>query len=200
MRVLVGCESSGIVRDAFLARGHEAMSCDLKPTERPGPHYQGHLFDVIDYPWDLAIVHIPCTNTSVSGARWFPEKRMDGRQQASVALFMGSWRRAAHIPRKVWEHPVSIISTLWRKPNQIIQPHQFWHLDEYGKGEVKTTCLYTEGVPLLIPTTPDEPGRHQACWLMGPSDTRAEDRARTYRGIADAFADQYGREQIEVAA
>lgn len=92
MKVLVACESSGRVRDAFTARGHDAMSCDLKPTERPGQHYMGDLFDVIDYPWDLAIFHIPCTNTSVSGARWFEQKRLDGRQQASVSLFMRAWR------------------------------------------------------------------------------------------------------------
>lgn len=192
MRILLGCESSGIVRDAFLARGHDAMSCDLVPTERPGPHYQGDVRDVLDYPWDLAIMHPPCTNTSTSGARWFTEKRMDGRQQAGVAFFLGLWRRLEHVPRLAFEHPVSVMSSLWRKPDQIIQPWQFWHLDEYGKGEVKTTCLWTKGVPLLVPTTPEEPGRKQACWLMGPSDTRAADRSRTYQGIADALAEQYG--------
>jgi hypothetical protein len=193
MRVLVACESSGIVRDAFIARGHDAMSCDLKDTEQPGPHYKGDLFDVIDYPWDLAIVHIPCTNTSVSGARWFKEKRMDGRQQASVSLFMKAWRGCDHIPMVCFEHPVSIISKLFTAPDkQTIQPHRFWHLDEYGKGEVKATVLYLRGLPRLIPTTPGEPGRHPACWLMGPSETRAADRSRTYRGIADAMADQWG--------
>jgi hypothetical protein len=193
MRVLVGCEESGVVRDAFLARGHDAMSCDLLPTRRPGPHYQGDVRDVIDYPWDLAIIHIPCTDTSVSGARWFKEKRMDGRQQASVSLFLNVWKRAEHIPKVAFEHPVSIISTLWRKPDQIIHPHQFWHLGERGRGEVKATCLYTRGLDLLVPTTPDEPGRHPACWLMGPSETRARDRSETQPGIADAMAEQWGR-------
>lgn len=192
MRVLIGCECSGVVRDAFIARGHDAMSADFQDTERPGPHYKGDVFDVIDYPWDLAIFHFPCTNTSVSGARWFREKRMDGRQQASVALLMRGWRAAAHIPKVVFEHPVSILSTLFREPDQIIQPWQFWHLNEPGTGEVKTTCLWLRGVPKLIPTTPHETGRHQACWLMGPSDTRAADRSRTYPGIGDAVAEQWG--------
>jgi hypothetical protein len=199
VKVLVGCEESGIVRDAFIARGHDAMSADFEPSRRPGPHYQGDVFDVIDFPWDLAIVHIPCTNTSTSGARWFAEKRLDGRQQASVALFMRAWRGCSHIPRVCFEHPVSIMSTLFRKPDQIIQPHEYWH-GEVGKGEVKTTCLWTRELPLLVPTTPDEPGRHQACWLMGPSDTRARDRAETYPGIADAMAEQYGRADVAVAA
>jgi hypothetical protein len=117
---------------------------------------------------------------------------MDGRQQASVSMFMRAWKGCEHIEKVVFEHPVSILSTLFRKPDQIIQPHQFWHLDVYGDGEVKTTCLYTRGVPLLVPTTPDEPGRYQECWRMPPSDNRAEDRSRTYPGIGDAFAEQYG--------
>ena len=201
LRVLVGCEESGIVRDALIVRGHDAMSADLQPSRRPGPHYQGDLFDVIDYPWDLAIIHIPCTNTSVSGARWFKEKRMDGRQQASVSMFMRAWRGCMHIPGVAFEHPVSILSTLFREPDQIIQPWQFWHLDEPGKGEVKTTCLWTRGLPLLVPTTPNETGRHQACWLAPPSETRARDRSETYAGIADAWAAQWaGGERQELAA
>lgn len=191
MRVLVGCECSGIVRDAFIALGHEALSCDLKPTERPGPHFQGDVFDVIDYPWDLGIFHFPCTNTSVSGARWFKKKRVDGRQQASVSLFMYGWRRAGHIPMVCFEHPVSVISTLFREPDQIIEPHQFWD-GEYGKGEKKATCLWLRGLPPLAATTPDEPGRFQACWLAPPSESRAADRSRTYTGIANAMAAQWG--------
>jgi hypothetical protein len=191
MNVLVGCECSGIARDAFIARGHEAMSADFEPTERPRPHYRGDVRDVLDYPWDLAIMHPPCTNTSTSGARWFAEKRLDGRQQAGVAFFMGLWRGLDHVPKTVFEHPVSVISTLWRQPDQIIQPWQFWD-GEPGRGEVKTTCLWLKGLRRLIPTTPEETGRHQACWLMGPSETRAADRARTYTGIAAAMADQWG--------
>jgi hypothetical protein len=190
LRALVGCESSGIVRDALIALGVDAMSCDLKPTERPGPHYQGDVFDVIDYPWDLGIFHFPCTNTSVSGARWFKDKRMDGRQQASVSLFMRGWRAAGHIPAVAFEHPVSVLSTLFRKPDQVIQPHEYWD-GEQSKGEVKATCLWLRGLPKLVPTTPEETGRIQACWLMGPSDTRAEDRSRTYTGISAAMASQW---------
>lgn len=190
LRALVGCESSGVVRDALIALGHDAMSADFKPTEKPGPHYQGDVFDVIDYPWDLGFFHFPCTNTSVSGARWFKAKRMCGRQQAGVALFMRGWRAAMHIPKVVFEHPVSVVNTIFREPDQIIQPHEYWD-GEFGKGEVKKTCIWTRGLPKLVPTTPDEPGRHQACWLMGPSDTRAEDRSRTYTGIAAAWAMQF---------
>lgn len=190
LRGLVGCESSGIVREALARYGVDAMSCDFKDTEIPGPHYKGNVFDVLDFPWDIGIFHYPCTDTSVSGARWFKAKRMAGLQQAGVSLFMKGWKGAAHIPHVGFEHPVSVINTLFREPDQIVQPHQFWHLNEHGKGEVKTTCFWFRGVRKLVATTPDEPGRHQACWLMGPSDTRAEDRSRTYPGIADALAKQ----------
>lgn len=187
---LVGCESSGIVREALCRYGVDAMSCDFKDTEIPGQHYKGDVFDVIDYPWDIGIFHFPCTDTSVSGARWFKVKRTDGRQQAGVSLFMRGWKAAAHIPMVAFEHPVSVVNTLFREPDQIIQPHQFWHLNEYGKGEVKATCFWYRGLRGLVATTPDELGRHPACWLMGPSETRAEDRSRTYPGIADALAQQ----------
>jgi hypothetical protein len=187
-----------VIRDAFLARGHEAMSCDFAPTEKPGPHYQGDVFEVLDYPWDLAIMHPPCTNTSVSGARWFAEKRLDGRQQTGVAFFLRLWKACKDIPGVAFEHPVSIMSSLFRKPDQIIEPWQFWHLEEPGKGEKKTTCLWTRGLPLLVPTTPEEPGRHQACWLAPPSETRAADRARTYLGIGDAMAAQWGGGKVPV--
>lgn len=185
MKVLIGCEYSGIVRDAFIERGHDAMSCDLLPTERPGPHYHGNVFDVIDYPWDLAIFHFPCTNTSVSGARHFAVKKMDGRQQASVALFMKGWRRAEHIPKVAFEHPVSIISTLFREPDQIIQPWMFGH------GEVKATCLWTRGLPKLIPTNIVD-GREARVWKMPPGPDRWKKRSETLPGIADAFAEQWG--------
>jgi hypothetical protein len=193
VKVLVGCESSGVVRDAMIALGHEALSADFKPTERPGPHYQGDIFDVIDYPWDLAIVHIPCTHTSNSGAKHFAAKKMDGRHYANASLWLRAWKATAHIPKVCFEHPMSVMSTLFRKRDQAIQPHEFWNGDgeEPGKGEVKTTWLWLRGLPPLVPTTPDEPGRIQAVWKMGPSDTRAEDRARTYTGIARAFAEQF---------
>lgn len=193
MRVLIGCEVFGKVRDAFIRRGHDAMSCDLLPTESPGPHYQGDVFDVIDYPWDLAIFHFPCTNTSVSGARYFAAKRMDGRQQASVALFMKGWRRAEHIPKVAFEHPVSIMSTLFRPPDQIIQPWMFGH------GETKATCLWLRDLPKLVPTNIVE-GRDQKVWLMPPGPDRWKKRSETYDGIADAFAEQWGTTQNQKVA
>lgn len=186
MNVLIGCEESGVVRDAFIRGGHDAMSCDLLPTRRPGPHYQGDVFDVIDYPWDLAIFHFPCTHTSVSGAKHFEAKREDGRQQAGVSLFMRGWRRSAHIPCVAFEQPVSILSRLFRKPDQIIQPWQFGH------GETKATCLWLRGLPLLTPTNIVE-GREARVHRMAPGPDRARARSETYAGIAEAFATQWGR-------
>ena len=136
MKVLIACEYSGVVRDAFLLGGHEAMSCDILDTESPGPHYKGDLFDVIDYPWDLAIFHPPCTHLSVSGSRHFAEKKMDGRQQAAVSFFMRIVRQSSHIPKVAIENPVCIMSSLHRKPDQIIQPYMF------GDPYMKTTCLW----------------------------------------------------------
>ena len=185
MKVLIGCECSGVVRDAFIGGGHDAMSCDLKPTLAPGPHYQGDVFDVIDYPWDLAVFHFECTNTSVSGARHFAAKRMDGRQQAAVSMFMRGWRAAAHIPRVAFEHPISIISSLFRTPDQIIQPWQFGH------GETKATCLWLRGLPLLTPTN-IVAGREARVWKMPPGPNRKQERSRTYDGIAAAMVVQWG--------
>lgn len=125
MRVLVACEFSGMVRDAFLARGHDAHSCDFLPSERPGPHYQRDVLEVLDYGWDLLIAHPSCTHIAVSGARWFKEKRADGRQQAAVEFFMRLVN--AKIPKICVENPVCIMSRLYRKPDQIIQPWQFGH-------------------------------------------------------------------------
>jgi site-specific DNA-cytosine methylase len=186
MKVLIGCEYSGTVRDAFIAMGHDAMSCDLLPTEKPGPHYQGDIFDVIDYPWDLGIFHPPCTHTSVSGARHFAEKKMDGRQQAAVALFMRIVRASKHISKTVMEQPVSIMSSLYRKPDQVIQPWMFGH------GETKATCLWLKGLDLLLPTEIVS-GRENRIHRMPPSADRWKERSRTYQGIADAMAQQFGR-------
>jgi hypothetical protein len=141
MKVLVACEFSGVVRDAFIRRGHDAMSCDLLPTESPGPHYQGDLFDVIDYPWDLAIFHPECTHIAVSGAAHFAAKKMDGRQQAAVSFFMRVVRRSEHIPKTCIENPICIMSSLYRKPDQIVQPWMFGH------GETKATCLWLKNTP-----------------------------------------------------
>lgn len=199
MRALVGCEESGSVRDAFIAAGHEAMSCDLQPTRLPGPHYCGDVFDVIDYPWDIGIFHPPCTHTSVSGARHFAAKRMDGRQQAGVAFFMALWRRSQHILGCAFEQPVSVLSSLFRKPDQVIQPWMFGHY------ETKATCLWLRGLPSLAPKyrTEDEcrealglpPGTKPADRIhkMPPGPDRARDRSATYAGIAAAMADQWGR-------
>lgn len=183
MRVLIGCEFSGIMRDAFIARGHDAMSCDLLPTEAPGPHYQGDVRDVLDYPWDLMIAHPPCTDLSVSGARHFAAKRMDGRQQASVSFFM--MLAKADIPRIAIENPVCIMSSLWRKPDQVIQPYQFGH------GETKATCLWLKGLPLLKPTNQVD-GRDARVHRMPPGPDRWKERSRTFAGIAEACADQWG--------
>ena len=183
MRVLIACEYSGRVRDAFIAQGHEAMSCDLLPTDLPGPHYQGDVFEVIDYPWDLMIAHPPCTDLSVSGARHFEAKRLDGRQQASVSFFMRLAK--SDIPMIAIENPVCIMSSLWRKPDQIIQPWQFGH------GETKATCLWLKGLPLLEPTSVVD-GRDDRIHKLPPSPDRWKLRSETYQGIADAMAQQWG--------
>ena len=185
LEVLIGCEYSGAVRDAFIALGHKAMSCDLLDTDAPGPHYKGSVFDVIDYPWDIAIFHPPCTHLSVSGAKHFEAKRMDGRQQSAVSFFMALQRRSAHIPSTATENPVCIMSSLWRKPDQIIQPWMFRH------GETKATCLWLKGLPRLKPTEIVE-GREARIHKMPPSDYRWKLRSETYRGIAEAMAKQWG--------
>lgn len=184
MRVLIACEYSGVVRDAFIRQGHEAMSCDLLPTDAPGPHYQGDVRDVLDHPWDLMIAHPPCTHLSVSGARHFEAKRNDGRQQSAVSFFMKLAK--ADIPAIGIENPVCIMSSLWRRPDQTIQPWQFGH------GETKATCLWLKGLPLLRPTQIVE-GREQRIHRMPPSADRWKERSKTFPGIADAMAEQWGR-------
>ncbi len=183
MKVLVACEYSGVVRDAFIAKGHDAMSCDLLPTESEGPHYQGDVCDVINYPWDLMIAHPPCTHLSVSGARHFKAKRMDGRQQSAVSFFM--MLAKTDIPQIAIENPVCIMSSMWRKPEQIIQP---W---EYGHGETKATCLWLKNLPLLQPINIVE-GRDDRIHKLPPSADRWKLRSTTYQGIATAMADQWG--------
>lgn len=181
MRVLVACEYSGAVRDAFIARGHAAMSCDLLPTDSPGPHYQGDMFDLDLSAYDLLIAFPPCTHLAVSGARWFKDKLPE---QAAALDFV---RRimAAPVERIAIENPVSIISTRIRKPDQTIQPWQFGH------GEVKRTCLWLKNLPLLTPTNIVD-GREPRVWKMGPSANRWKERSKTYPGIAAAMADQWG--------
>ena len=182
-RVLIACEYSGSVRDAFIALGHEAMSCDLLPTDAPGPHYQGDVRDVLEYPWDLMIAHPPCTDLSVSGARHFAAKRMDGRQQASVSFFLRLAK--ADIPHIAIENPVCIMSSLWRKPDQTIQPWQ------YGHGETKATCLWLKNLPALKPTSVVD-GREHRVHRLPPSPDRWKIRSKTYDGIARAMAEQWG--------
>ena len=184
MRVGILCEFSSTVRDAFIARGHDAISCDLLPTEKPGPHIEG---DCLAQDWsgfDLLVCHPPCTHLAVSGARHFAEKRADGRQQQAIDFFMALSRLP--VPRLAIENPVCIMSTVWRKPDQIIQPWQFGH------GETKATCLWLRGLPLLVPTSVVE-GREARIHKMPPGPDRARDRSATYEGIARAMAAQWGQ-------
>ena len=184
MKVLVACEYSGVVREAFSQRGHDATSCDLLPTEIPGKHIQGDVLEVIKQEqFDLMIAHPPCTDLAVSGAKWFKEKRADGRQQR--ALEFVQQLLDAPIPMIALENPVSAISTYIRPADQYIQP---W---EHGHGETKKTGLWLKGLPLLRPTNIVE-GREQKVWKMPPSENRWKDRSRTYQGIADAMAEQWG--------
>ena len=183
MRVLVACEYSGAVRDAFRALGHDAMSCDLLPSERPGPHYLGDVRDLLCDGWDLMIAHPPCTDLAVSGARHFAAKIADGRQER--ALDFVRELLGAPIPRIALENPVSVISTHIRRPDQVIQPWQFGH------GETKATCLWLIGLPRLTPTDVVD-GREARVHRMPPSAGRWKERSRTYRGIAAAMAQQWG--------
>ncbi len=182
MRVLVACEFSGIVRDAFIARGHDAWSCDLLPTERPGPHFELPIGNMMDswWTWDLMIAFPPCTHLAVSGARWFKDKQAE--QQEAINFFLQL--AAVNIPRIAIENPIGIMSRHYRKPDQIIQPWQFGH------GETKATCLWLKNLPLLIPTEIVE-GRKARVHREPPSPERWKNRSRTYQGIADAMAEQW---------
>lgn len=183
MKVLIACEYSGRVRDAFIRAGHDAMSCDLLPTDSPGPHYQGDVLGIIGDGWDMMIAHPPCTHLAVSGARHFAAKRADGRQQAALQFVAALL--AAPIPRIALENPISIISSAIRKPDQIIQPWQFGH------GETKATCLWLKGLPSLKPTN-IVAGRSDRIHRLPPSFDRWKIRSTTYQGIADAMAEQWG--------
>jgi len=190
MRVLVACEYSGRVRDAFIAKGHEAMSCDLLPTEVVGPHYQGDVRDVLDYPWDLMIAHPPCTDLSVSGAAWFEKKKMNGSQQMSASFFM--MLAKCDIPRIAIENPICIMSRLWRKPDQIIQPWMFGHMEQ------KATCLWLKNLPVLHPTNDVKSqmmelpkNKRERLHYLPPSDDRWKLRSMTFQGVADAMAEQW---------
>lgn len=181
MRVLVGCECSGLVRDAFLAQGHDAWSCDTSPSESPGPHLQCDVREVLSDPWDIGIFFPPCTHLCVSGARWFPLKRVE--QAAALEFVRLLWE--CKIPRVGLENPIGIISTHLCKPTQIIHPWQFGH------GEVKATCLWLRGLRPLVPTN-IVPGREARVHRLPPGPDRARLRSRTYWGIAQAMARQWG--------
>ncbi len=188
MRVLVACEFSGIVRDAFIARGHNAWSCDLLPSERGHPHYQCSLSHILSTckPWDLMIAFPPCTHLAVSGARWFKDKRTE--QAAAIAFFKFCAEPPGFygIKRIAVENPIGIMSTHYRKPDQIIQPWQFGH------GETKATCLWLKNLPKLVPTNIVE-GRTPRVHHASPGPNRWKERSRTYQGIADAMAEQWGK-------
>jgi len=202
MKVLVACEYSGTVRDAFISMGHEAMSCDLLPTDVPGPHYQGDVFDIINQGWDMMIAHPPCTYLCVSGLHW--NKRVEGRDaKTDEALEFVKKLLDAPIQRIALENPVGCISKRIRKPEQIIQPY------EYGDDAAKKTCLWLKNLPKLRPTdrvrgrkvkTPS--GKIVERWSnqcdnfgqdkTPPSPDRWKIRSKTWQGIADAMASQWG--------
>jgi len=181
MRVLIACEYSGRVRDAFRALGHDAMSCDLLPTEVEGPHHMGDVTELLHMGWDLMIAHPPCTHLAVSGSRWFKDKV---REQAEALVFVQTLMDAP-IPRIAIENPISVISSRIRKPDQIIQPWQFGH------GETKATCLWLKGLPKLMPTNVVD-GREARVHRMPPGPDRWKERSRTYSGVAEAMAAQWG--------
>lgn len=195
MRVLIACEYSGRVREAFRARGHDAWSCDLLPADDSSEHHiEGDALIAAEFghqakgeywakPWDLMIAHPPCTHLAASGARHFEAKRADGRQQEAIEFFLALAR--APIPRIAIENPVCIMSSIWRKPDQVIQPWQ------YGHGETKATCLWLKGLPHLVPTN-IVPGREPRVHRMSPGPDRWKERSRTLEGIATAMAEQWG--------
>lgn len=205
MRVLIACEFSGIVRDAFIAKGHDAMSCDLLPTESPGPHYQGDVFDIINDGWDMMIAHPPCTHLSVYGARWWKEKQKDGRQQAAIKFFISL--AEANIPKIAVENPVGILTRKYKPPTQYIQP--FW----FGDSVQKKTGLWLKNLPSLEKTKVVDRGMiyvdprgnkhgkahtlrakrgYSPLMLLPRSEERWKIRSRTFPGIATAMANQWG--------
>ena len=183
MYVLIACEFSGAVRDAFTARGHEAFSCDLLPSETPGNHIRGDVRTIMrySYKWDLMIAHPPCTHLAVSGARWFKEKQKEQAEALEFVRFL----MEMPIPKIAIENPISIISSRIRKPDQIIQPWMFGH------GETKSTCLWLKGLPKLT-ATEIVGGREARIHRMPPGPDRWKERSRTFAGIAKAMAEQWG--------
>lgn len=197
MRVLIACEESQTVCSAFRALGHEAWSCDLLECSggRPEWHIQGDVRPVLMQSWDMVIAFPPCTDLACSGARWFPEKQADGRQQASIEFFLG-FTRLHHVPAVAIENPVGIMSRHYRKPDQIVQPWQF------GDPYTKTTCLWLRGLPKLMGSdVVDRGGRHVTksgkslpeWYNLPPGPDRARIRSKTFPGLAAAMAQQWTR-------
>ncbi len=187
MRVLVACEFSGVVREAFSKKGHNAWSCDLLSTDIKGNHIQGDVLNHLNDGWDMMIAHPPCTYLSVSGARWFKDRQKE--QQQAIEFFM--LLANANIEKIAIENPIGIMSTRWRKPDQIIQPWMFGH------DASKKTCFWLENLPLLVSTQIIEKKRYanqtpSGQNKLGPSPDRWKLRSITYQGIADAMANQWG--------
>jgi hypothetical protein len=209
MKILIACEFSGTVRDAFAKLGHEVWSCDLDPSEKPGNHYQGSVLDIINDGWDMMIAHPPCTHLAVSGARHFEQKIKDGRQQQGIDFFMSLVN--CNIPKYAIENPIGIMSNIYKPPTQIIQPY------EYGHGTTKATCLWLKGLPLLKPTNIVDSGevvtfasgKRMSKWFYDSSRLKPKEREKmrnkTFQGIANAMADQwsinefYGQTELEFA-
>ena len=195
MKVLVACEYSGRVRDAFTRLGHDAMSCDILETESPGNHYKGDVRDVLGGGWDMMVAHPPCTYLTVSANKWYkdqPERKsgalvgQDRRDAREEAIFFFMLLMTSNISKIAIENPIGVLSSRYRKPDQVIQPWQFGH------GETKATCLWLKNLPKLESTNVVN-GREQRLHLLPPSIDRAKIRSKTYQGIADAMAQQWGR-------
>jgi len=184
-KILIACEESQAVTIEFRKLGFEAVSCDILPCSGGYPqwHIQSDVTELLRQKWDLIIAFPPCTDLAVSGARWFPEKIKNGDQQRSIAFFMMfPFNNCSYI---AIENPIGIMSSHFRKPDQIIHPWQFGH------GEVKSTCLWLKGLPKLIPTD-IVTGRTERIWRLPPSENRSKLRSKTYNGIAKAMAEQWG--------
>ena len=207
MKILIACEFSGTVREAFTKLGHDVTSCDIEPTDIPGKHYQGDVMDIINDGWDMMIAFPPCTHLAVSGARHFEQKRKDGRQQQGIDFFMSMIN--APIPKIAVENPIGIMSSLYRKPNQIIHPYHFGHEAS------KSTCLWLKGLPLLKHTNVvskgefyiSPTGKRMPVWSHDVADANGKKigyntpeikkiRNKTFQGIADAMADQWGKNEL----
>lgn len=188
MKVLVACEESATVREAFAKQGHDAWSCDILPTRIPGQHYQGDVLDIIQEDWDMLIAHPPCTRLANSGVRWLNERNLWDEMQEGAFFFAKMLNLNTRIKYRAVENPIPhkyALEIIGRKYDQIIQPWQFGH------GETKATCLWLDNLPKLQPTNIVD-GREQRIWKLPPSEDRQKERSKTYQGIADAMAEQWG--------